>query len=208
MKRPSVFWLEKEPLLLASGSTTRRALLESAGLPIEVIKASIDEKAIAATLLEERTPPLEIAIALAHAKAEAASRKAPDRLLLAADQTLDHAGSLLMKPVDPDHARRQLRRLRGETHHLHSAVVLRQGDRVLWSGVSSAALTMRTFSDDFLEAYLDRMGPTICETVGGYQLEALGIHLFEEVEGEHSTILGLPLTPVLHALRDLGFLMT
>lgn len=207
MIRVSNFWLAEKPLLLASGSVTRRALLESAGLPVEVLKAPVDEKAIAATLLEERTPPREIAIALAHAKAEAASRKAPDRPLLAADQTLDHAGSLMMKPVDRDHARQQLVRLRGKTHYLHSAVVLRRGDTVLWSGVSSAALTMRAFSDGFLEAYLDKMGRTICETVGGYQLEALGAHLFEDIEGDHSTILGLPMMPVLHALRDLGFLM-
>ena len=91
------FWLAEKPLLLASGSVTRRALLESAGIPVDVLKAPVDEKAIAATLLEERTPPREIAIALAHAKAEAASRKAPDRLLLAADQTLDHAGRCLCR---------------------------------------------------------------------------------------------------------------
>lgn len=207
MTHASPFWLAKSPLLLASGSMTRRALLESAGLPVEVLKAPVDEKAIAATLLEQRTPPREIAIALAHAKAEAASRKTPDRLLLAADQTLDHAGSLLMKPVDRDHARQQLMRLREKTHYLHSAVVLRQGESILWSGVSSATLTMRAFSDGFLDIYLDQMGPVMCETVGGYQLEALGAHLFEEIEGDHSTILGLPLMPVLHALRDLRFLM-
>jgi septum formation protein len=201
------FWRAEHPLVLASASPTRRALLEGAGVPLEILKAPVDEKAIAASLLEESTAPREIAIALAHVKAEAASWKAPDRLLLTADQTLDHAGSLLMKPVDRAHARRQLLRLRGETHALHSAAVLRRGERVLWAGVASAALTMRGFSELFLETYLDAIGPEICQTVGGYRLEALGIQLFDTVEGDHATILGLPLTPVLHALRDGGFLL-
>jgi septum formation protein len=200
------FWLDAAPLVLASGSATRRALLEAAQIPLEILKAPVNEVSIAATLLEQSETPHAIAIALAHAKAEAATRKMPERLILAADQTLDHEGSLLMKPADRDHARQQLKRLRGGPHFLHSAAVLRKGDRVLWAGVASARLTMRDFSDAFLETYLDVIGPVISETVGGYQLEALGVHLFEEIEGDHTTILGLPLIPVLHALRDLGCL--
>ena len=200
------FWLDAAPLVLASGSVTRRALLESAGIPLEILKAPVDETAIAATLLEQRETPQVIAVALAHAKAEAATRKMPERLILAADQTLDHQGSLLMKPVDRVQARQHLKRLRGGPHFLHSAAVLRRGEKVLWDGVATARLTMRDFSDDFIETYLDAMGQTICETVGGYQLEALGVHLFEEIEGDHTTILGLPLIPTLHALRDLGYL--
>lgn len=206
MSTASPFWLSPEPLVLASGSAARRALLEAARIPLEIQKAPVDEAAIARTLLLQRETPHAIAIALAHAKAEAASRKLPDRLVLAADQTLDHQGKLMMKPENRVHARRQLLALRGDPHFLHSAAVMRRGDRVLWAGVASARLTFRAFSDVFLETYLDTMGEAICETVGGYQLEALGPHLFEEIEGDHATILGLPLLPVLHALRDLGCL--
>jgi septum formation protein len=200
------FWREAQPLALASGSVTRRQLLEAAGLPVEVIRAPVDEGAIAAALLETRTPPDEIAIALAHAKAEAAARKHPDRLLLAADQTLNHAGRLLMKPADRIHAKQQLMRLRDSDHQLHSAAVLRRGDTVLWAGIASATLQMRAFSTAFLDQYLDAMGATVTTTVGGYQLEGLGVHFFSAIDGDHATILGLPLVPILHALRDLGSL--
>ncbi|MCZ8376711.1 MAG: Maf family protein [Beijerinckiaceae bacterium] len=202
----AAFWKAGRPLLLASGSAARRQMLEAAGIPLEVVRAPVDEGAIAATLLETRRTPAEIAIALAHAKAEAAARRHPDGLLLAADQTLDHQGRLLMKPADIAHARAQLLSLRGATHLLHSAAVLRRGDVVLWAGIASASLVMRNFSEAFLDAYLDRIGPLVTTTVGGYQLEALGIHLFEAIEGDQSTILGLPLIPVLHALRDLDCL--
>lgn len=204
---PSVFWTAEEPLVLASGSITRRLLLESAGIPVEVVRAPVNESSIAATLLEQRETPAGIAIALAYAKAEAAARRWPERLLLAADQTLDHEGRLLMKPVDSEQARRQLLGLRGQRHELHSAAVLRRGDEVLWSGIDSASLRMRTFSDAFLELYLAATGDVITTTVGGYQLESLGVQLFESIRGEHSTILGLPLIPVLHALRDLNILV-
>ncbi|MCZ8184118.1 MAG: Maf family protein [Beijerinckiaceae bacterium] len=200
------FWKAGQPLLLASGSATRRQMLEAAGIPLEVVRAPVDEGAIAAALLETRKTPAEIAIALAHAKAEAAARRHPGELLLAADQTLDHQGRLLMKPADRPHARAQLMSLRGTEHLLHSAAVLRRGDAVLWAGIASASLRMRNFSEVFLDAYLERMGAVVTTTVGGYQLEALGIHLFDAIEGDHSTILGLPLIPVLHALRDLDCL--
>lgn len=203
----SPLWRGDQPLVLASGSAARRALLEGCRVPFEVIKPHVDEKAIAATLLEERQPPREIAIALAHAKAEAVARKVPDRLVLAADQTLDHRGTLFMKPVDRQAARAQLLRLRGEEHQLHSAAVLRRGEDVVWSGVSSAALVMRSFSDAFLDAYLTEMGDLVLETVGGYQLEALGPHLFSDIIGDQPTILGLPLFGVLWALRDAGLLL-
>lgn len=206
MSAASSFWLSPEPLTLASGSIARRAMLEAAQIPLEILKAPVNEASIAQTLLGQHELPRAIAVALAHAKAEAASRKSPDRLVLAADQTLDHRGVLLMKPESRDQARAQLLSLRGDPHFLHSAAVLRKGGRVLWSGVASARLTFRAFSDTFLETYLDAMGEAIRDTVGGYQLEALGPHLFEEIEGDHATILGLPLLLVLHALRDLGCL--
>lgn len=202
----SPFWLGSEPLVLASGSAARRLMLESCGIPLEIIRSRVDEKAIAATLLENRATPAEIAIALAHAKAEAAARLLPDRLVLAADQTLDLEGSLFMKPVDRGAAQAQITRLRGKAHHLHSASVLRRGETVLWAGISSATLIMRAFDDTFLDHYLDAMESRVTETVGGYEIEGLGPHLFSEIVGDHATILGLPLFGVLHALREAGVL--
>ncbi|MCA3647006.1 MAG: Maf family protein [Methylobacterium sp.] len=204
--RASPFWLGAEPLVLASGSSARRLLLESCGIPLEIVRPRVDEKAIAATLLESRADPAEIAIALAHAKAEAVARLHPDRLVLAADQTLDLEGSLFMKPADRGAAQAQIARLRGKAHHLHSASALRRGETVLWAGLSSATLLMRPFDDAFLESYLDAMGPRVTETVGGYEMEGLGPHLFSEIVGDHATILGLPLLGVLYALREAGVL--
>lgn len=202
----SPFWIGPQPLVLASGSAARRALLEACAIPLDVIKPRVDEKAIAATLLENRVTPAEIAIALAHAKAEAVARQHPDRLVLAADQTLDLDGTLFMKPVDSASARVQLARLRGKAHHLHSASALRRGETVLWAGISSATLVMRAFDDPFLDLYLDVMDRKVTETVGGYEIEGLGPHLFSEIVGDHATILGLPLFGVLYALREAGVL--
>lgn len=206
MMASNAFWRHPHPLTLASGSAARRALLEAAGIPLAVLKAPVDEGTLAAKLLAAQTPPRDIALALAHAKAEAAQKAEPDALILTADQTLDHRGVLLMKPADRAQARQQLGALRGEEHLLHSAAVLRRGNAILWAGAASARLAMRAFSDPFLDAYLDAMGPTVCETVGGYQLEALGVHLFESIEGDHATILGLPLLALLQALRHHGLL--
>lgn len=200
------FWLGDAPLVLASGSSARRALLEACGLPLEIIKPHVDEKAIAATLLENRHAPAEIAIALAHAKAEAAALKHPHRFVLAADQTLDLDGSLFMKPADRAAARTQLRRLSGKTHQLHSAAALRRGETLVWAGISSATLIMRELDPEFLELYLDAMGSKVTDTVGGYEIEVLGPHLFSEIVGDHATILGLPLFGVLYALREAGVL--
>lgn len=200
------FWLGGEPLILASGSAARRIMLEACGFPLEIIRPHVDEKAIAATLLESSNSPAEIAIALAHAKAENVALKHPEKLVLAADQTLDLEGSLFMKPADRASARAQLLRLSGKAHQLHSAAALRRGDTVLWAGISSATLIMRDLNSDFLDLYLDAMGPKVMGTVGGYEIEALGPHLFSEIVGDHATILGLPLFGVLYALREAGVL--
>lgn len=202
------FWQTSQPLILGSSSSTRRAILEGVGIPVEVKHPHVDEQAIVTSLLTERRDPNEIAVALAHAKAEAVVRKHPDRLVLSADQTLDLENSLLMKPKDRTSAALQLSRLRGKTHYLHSAVVLRRGETVLWAGFQSATMRMRNFSDEVLLTYLEVMGDKLLTSVGCYQIEGFGALLFDEVEGEHTTILGLPLYPVLHALRDAGSLKT
>lgn len=194
-------WLDPPPLVLASGSSARRALLEAAAVPIEIIKPEVDESALAAGFLARKATPLDIAEALALAKGQAVSAVHPNRLIVAADQTLEFGGALGMKAPDLAAAKAQLQALRGQTHALHSAAVLIRGGEVLWAGVESAHLTMRAFSDDFLARYLALMGDKVLGTVGAYELEALGIHLFSRIEGSHAAILGLPLSGLLDALR-------
>lgn len=203
----TAFWLAPAPLVLASGSSARRALLSAAAIPFEIIKPTLDEAPIAKKLINEGAAPGVIAAALALAKGEEVSRAHPDRLVLAADQTLDFKGQLGMKAPSLEAARQQLQALAGHTHQLHSTAVLMQGGKPLWQGSASATLTMRPFSDDFLSRYLALMGDKILGTVGCYELEALGPHLFSCIEGEHATILGLPLFGVLEALRANGALL-
>lgn len=206
MPQPSL-WRVDRPLVLASGSTARRQMLESAGIPVVVRPASIDERALADPLIEARVPPKDIARRLALAKGLEASARAPGDVILAADQTLELEGRLGMKPGSAIEARRQLQAMRGKTHALHAAACLIRAGTVLWEGADTADLTMRAFSDAFLEAYLNRMGDQVCNTVGAYEYEALGVHLFEKVEGAHATILGLPLAALLDAMRRLGLLL-
>lgn len=195
-------WLAAAPLVLASRSPARRALLAGAGLPCEVEPADIDERGIERTA--SGLPPDRLALTLAEAKARTVSRARPGRLVLGADQTLAFAGRAFSKPADRTAAREQLRLLRGKTHALHSALVLQQAEKTVFRHVETARLTMRRFSDDFLERYLDAAGAAAVASVGGYQLEGLGAHLFETVEGDYFTILGLPLMPLLAFLRSAG----
>lgn len=198
-------WLAADPLVLASKSSVRRTLLVGAGIPLEVRVADIDERALeagAATL-----GPAAIATLLATEKAFAVARSLPGRLILGADQMLVLDGARFAKPPDRAAARAQLRALCGKTHELHSAIAFIQNDEVLLEHVSMARLTMRAFSDRFLELYLDAIGQAATESVGAYQLEGLGIQLFERVEGDYFTILGLPLIDVLSFLRQHGCLL-
>jgi len=181
-------------------------LLEAAGIPLTVLKTEVNEGKIAAQCIADRAQPIEIAATLASAKAEAAVRLAPGALILAADQVLDFNGELFSKPESVEAARTQLTRLAGKSHRLHAAAVLRRGSETIWTGTATATLVMRMVSADFITAYLDIAGEDVTTTVGGYKLEGLGIHLFERIEGEHATILGLPLLPLLAALRDAGYL--
>jgi septum formation protein len=197
-------WVADEPLVLASRSASRHAVLAGAAIPVEILPADIDERAIEAQV-GSRSPG-EVALMLARAKARAVTGKRPGRLVLGADQTLALGDRLFTKPADLAAARDQLESLRGRTHELHSAVVLARDGAVLFEQCEIARLTMRDFSDRFLEAYIETTGLAVTASVGGYQVEGVGIQLFERIDGDHFTILGLPLLRLLDYLRRAGCL--
>jgi septum formation protein len=198
-------WRGTAPLLLASKSAARRALLEAAKLPFEILGVEVDERAVEAEAPEDG--PDGVARRLAREKALAGSRLRPDALVIGADQTLALGSESFHKPADRDAARAQLARLAGRTHALHSAVALARDGEVVFDTVEAAHLTMRPLAPSSLDAYLDAAGDAVLGSVGGYQLEGLGIHLFERIEGAHSVILGLPLLPLLGFLRKESVLL-
>ena len=197
-------WVAAHPLVLASRSAARRALLEQAGIPVELAPADIDERALEANAPSQT--PAGIAAFLARAKASAVARSHPGRLVLGADQTLALDGRRFAKPADRAGARMQLRALSGQTHELHSAVAFVQEGTVLFEHVSTVRMTMRTLTERLLDLYLDAVGDAATASVGAYQIEGLGIQLFERVDGDYFTILGLPLIPALDFLRQQGCL--
>ncbi|QRM29629.1 nucleoside triphosphate pyrophosphatase [Microvirga sp. VF16] len=199
-------WTHSEKLLLASTSATRLTLLVSAGLPVETQNAGIDERAIEEAAAAEKLDLPALATRLAAEKALAVSRRHPERVVLGADQVLECEGEIFHKSVDRAAAHAQLKRVAGRQHALHSAGTLAIGGQVVEDFVASAYLTMRPLTDEVIDLYLDLAGPDVLKSVGVYQLEGFGVHLFETVEGDHSTILGLPLLPLLAALRRLGCL--
>jgi nucleoside triphosphate pyrophosphatase len=198
-------WRAAQPLVLASRSAPRRAMLEAAGLPVEISLPDLDERAVEAAA--GPLGPAEAAMLLAREKAKAVALHRPGRLVVGADQTLALGHRRFDKPHDRAAARAQLMALSGNTHQLHSAVAVVRGDEVLLAAVDTASLTMRTLSDSFLDAYFDAAGTAVLESVGAYQLEKLGIHLFERIEGDHFTILGLPLLALIAFLRRDGYLV-
>jgi len=198
-------WSVPEPLVLASKSAVRRAMLEAAGIPLEVAPADIDERAVEARI--GAGTAADAASLLAREKARVGAARMRGRLVVGADQTLALGRRRFTKPVDRASAREQLRALSGCTHELHSAVALARDGRVMFSKVETAQLTMRELSDGFLDAYLDTAGDAVTTSVGGYQLEGLGSHLFEKIEGDYFTILGLPLFALLGFLRRDGCLL-
>lgn len=206
MPSPPSLWRGGKPLLLASTSSTRRVLLQGAGLPVETEAPGVDERAVEAAALAEGAGPAEVARRLACAKALAVSRRNPDRVVVGADQTLACEGRLFHKPADAAEARAHLVRLAGRAHVLRAAVALARDGTVLSDVVQDARLVMRPFSPSAIERYVALAGEGATRSVGGYQVEGIGIHLFERIEGDHATILGLPLLPLLAALRDLHYL--
>ncbi|HXE87743.1 MAG TPA: Maf family nucleotide pyrophosphatase [Hyphomicrobiaceae bacterium] len=187
-------------LLLASASPFRRRMLEAAGVPFRVVPAEVDESALKRSLAG-KVAPEGLAEALAAAKAEAVSGKFPADLVIGADQVLALGDETFGKPHDLIAARAQLERLRGRTHRLLSAVALARGGRVVWSKVDTASLTVRELSAAFLDEYLARCGERLLGIAGAYEIEGLGIQLFDRVEGDYFTIVGLPLLPLLAELR-------
>jgi septum formation protein len=193
-------------IILASGSQTRLALLTQAGLTVEAIAPSVDEQEMRAAFQAEQASAEACAEALAELKAMRISQRHPGALVIGADQMLDLNGVWFDKPADLDHARAHLQALRGKTHRLVTAAVVALNGSRIWHTIDSARLTMRPFSDAFLDDYLGRMGPSVLSSVGAYHLEGQGAQLFAKVEGDFFTILGLPLLPLLGFLRDNGAL--
>lgn len=192
-------------LVLASNSAARRAVLDGAGVPYEAAGSGVDEDAAKAELLARGADARQVAEALAEAKALAVSAGRPD-WVVGADQTLELEGRLYDKAQTLDEARGRLRALRGKPHQLHSAVVVARGGAAVWRTTESATLTMRDFSDAFLESYLAHEGEAALGSVGCYRLEGPGLQLFAKIEGDYFTILGLPIMGLLDLLRAEGVL--
>jgi septum formation protein len=193
-------WRGKSRLILASQSRARQALLANAGIAFDAIAAEIDEREI--QRVSGLSAPGEIASLLAREKALSVSSCQPDRIVVGADQTLALGKRLFSKPADRAQAAEQLRSLAGASHELHSAVAVARDGKIMFDTVAVAQMTMRQLSEAEIDAYLDQAGDAVTTSVGAYQLEGLGIHLFERIEGDHFTILGMPLLPLLAFLRS------
>jgi septum formation protein len=196
----------QERLILASKSAARRTMLEGAGVPFSVQVAEVDEDAVKA--VHDPADAAGLAVELARVKALAVSRRDADAWVLGADQTLAFAGGLVSKAASLAEARERLAGMRGRTHQLHSGAALARNGQIVWSGVDTAVMRVRDFSDAFLDAYLAAEGDGLLACVGSYRLEGMGAQLFEAVEGDYFTVLGLPLWPVLAGLRRAGVLAT
>ncbi|HEY2178876.1 MAG TPA: Maf family protein [Caulobacteraceae bacterium] len=190
-------------IVLASASAVRARLLEAAGVAFTAVPPELDEEAVKARMLAAGASPKAIAAHLAEAKALAAPAGEGD-LVIGADQTLDLDGALVDKAASLAEARERLRALRGRAHTLHAAAVLARGGEILWRGQASPVMTLRDVSDAFLEDYLAAEGESVLSSVGCYRLESLGAQLFSHIDGDYFAVLGLPLIPLLAALRDAG----
>ena len=193
-------------LILASGSQIRADMLRNAGVSHRIEPAKVDESAIRDSLLLDEAGPRDVADTLAEYKARSVARKSPDDFTLGCDQVLGLGKNTISKPETPDEAREQLRLLRGERHHLYSAAVIYHEGEPIWRHVGVARLVMRKFSDAYLDDYVARNWDSIRTSVGGYKMEEEGVRLFSRVEGDHFTILGLPLLELLAFLTLRGII--
>lgn len=193
-------------LILASASPVRLNLLRSAGIEVQPVPAHIDEESLRRSFLAESILPRDQADHLAELKAAKISGRFPGATVLGCDQVLDLGGTVFAKARNIDELRKQLKSLRGKTHSLLSAVVAYEQGRPIWRHVGHARLSMREFSDDYLESYLFRQGTQVLSCVGGYQLESEGVRLFDKIEGDYFTVLGLPLIPLLTWLGQKGLI--
>jgi septum formation protein len=194
------FWRGKTPLILASQSRARQALLANAGIGFEAVTAEIDERAVQQA--SGLSAPGEIASLLAREKALSVSARQPGKFIIGADQTLALGERLFSKPSGRAQAAEQLRALAGQRHELHSAVAVARDGKILFEAVAIAGMTMRRLGEAEIDVYLDEASDAVTSSVGAYQLEGPGVHLFERIEGDHFTILGLPLLPLLAFLRS------
>ena len=192
------------PLILASQSPFRRMLMENAGLAFEARAAEIDERAAEAALAARNPTPPDVAEALAIEKAKDVAGRNPGALVIGSDQTLSLEGRVFHKPVDMAEAKSHLMAMSGRTHALNCGIALVRDGETLWTHVSIARLTMRPLSEGLIDRHLARVGTRVLASVGAYQLEGEGVQLFERIDGDYFTILGLPLLPLLAKLRDLG----
>ncbi len=193
-------WCGKDPLILASQSRARQTLLANAGISFEAVPAEIDERAVQHA--SGLASPGDIAALLAREKALSVSARRPGKFVVGADQTLALGERLFSKPAGRAQAAEQLRVLAGQRHELHSAVAVARDGKILFADVAVARMTMRWLSESEIGTYLDEAGEAVTTSVGAYQLEGLGVHLFERIEGDHFTILGLPLLPLFAFLRS------
>jgi septum formation protein len=191
-------------IILASSSPFRKSLLANAGITFAAVKPDVDERAAEAPLKGSGATPEDVALVLAIAKAAEVSERNPRALVIGSDQTLSLGDEIFHKPADMEGARRHLLHLSGKTHQLNSAVALVRDGETLWSQVAVARLTMRKLEPAFIGRYLARVGEKALSSVGAYQIEGEGIQLFDKIEGDYFTIVGLPLLPLLAALRKLG----
>ena len=200
-------WCAQAPLILASRSSGRRMVLESAGIPVRCVPADIDERAVERSMeASHRTDTKALSLALAKEKALAVSRRFPEDFVLGCDQVLSCDGRILHKATGLTEAREQLAKLSGRTHELHSAAALMKAGELVATAVDKASMLMRHLSAAFLDAYVELQQDVVLSTVGGYAIESAGSQLFASIRGDHFTIVGIPLLPVLDALRDQGLL--
>jgi len=204
----------RSAIILASGSAVRANLMRGAQIPFEIVPADLDESILKRELGNgpdaegEHGAGPAISMALAKAKAELVSAQHPDALVIGADQVMTLGKTCYDKPKDMQEARNRLRAFRGKSHLLHGGVALAQAGETIWDHYQPSHLTMRDFTDGFLDAYLETAGPAVLSSVGAYQLESIGAQLFERIDGDYFAILGLPLLPLMAELRRLGALDT